>query len=38
MNNVVRTALELIDKEGNQAIIISIDDTLVEKLIYKEVI
>ena len=31
MNNLVRTALELIDKEGKQAIIISIDDTLVEK-------
>ena len=31
MDNVVRTALELIDKEGKQPIIISIDDTLVEK-------
>ena len=31
MNNLVRTALELTDKEGKQAIIISIDDTLVEK-------
>ena len=30
-DNVVRTALELIDKEGKQPIIIAIDDTLVEK-------
>ena len=30
MNNLVRTALELTDKEGKQAIIISIDDTLME--------
>ena len=31
MKNVVRTALEVIDKEGKQAVILSIDDTLVEK-------